>query len=245
MIDAAVGPLDPVWVVIPALDEESSIGRVLDALPRWPRLRVVVCDNGSSDRTAAVASSRGAHVVRDERRGYGRACLTALDTVRRLGVGSNDLICFLDADFSDDPTEIGAVLAPLVEGRADLVIGSRVLGQREPGALLPQARWGNALATRAIAWITGVRFTDLGPFRALRWSTLRALGMRDEAYGWTVEMQLEAASRGFRCTEVPVRYRRRIGQSKVTGTVRGTIGASVTILSILARWSWRRLRRGR
>jgi glycosyltransferase involved in cell wall biosynthesis len=223
-----------VWIVMPALDEEASIGRVLEALPTG--VRVVVCDNGSTDRTAEVARGHGAMVVREERRGYGQACLTALAELPRLGACDDDLVCFLDADFSDDPTELEAVLGPLREGRADLVVGSRVLGEREPGALLPQARWGNWLATRCIRWITGVSFTDLGPFRALRHGSLCALGMEDRAFGWTVEMQLKAASTGLRCVEVPVSYRRRIGQSKITGTVRGTFLASVTILSILGKW---------
>ena len=229
------------WIVMPALDEETSIGLVLDALPARAGLQVVVCDNGSRDATAEVARARGAVVVRDEIRGYGQACSTALDEVRRRGAAPDDLVCFLDADFSDDPSELDRVLAPLEEGRADLVIGSRVLGEREEGALLPQARWGNWLAGHLLHWITGVRFTDLGPFRALRWSTLEALDMRDRAYGWTVEMQLKAAGGGWRCVEVPVSYRRRVGRSKITGTVRGTVLASTTILSILGRWSWRRL----
>jgi glycosyltransferase involved in cell wall biosynthesis len=224
--------------VIPALDEEQSIGQVLDALPDG--VRVVVCDNGSTDATAEVARGKGATVIRDDRRGYGQACLTALAEVERRGADPDDLICFLDADFSDDPTELDQVLAPLRDGRADLVIGSRVLGEREPGALLPQARWGNWLATRCIRWITGVHFTDLGPFRAIRQGKLETLGMEDRAFGWTVEMQLKAASSGLRCVEVPVSYRRRIGRSKITGTVRGTVMASVTILSILGKWMARR-----
>lgn len=231
----------PVWVVIPALDEEASIGRVLAALPSWERLAVVVCDNGSSDRTMEVARAAGAIVLRDDRRGYGQACLTALAEVRRRAA-SGDIVCFLDADFSDDPSELPAVIAPIEADVADLVIGSRVLGEREPGALLPQARWGNWLAVHLIRAITGVRFTDLGPFRAMRWVELEAIDMQDRAYGWTVEMQLKAAARGLRCVEVPVRYRRRVGRSKVTGTVKGTVLASVTILSILGRWSIRRLR---
>lgn len=226
---------------MPALDEESSIGRVLDALPAG--VRVVICDNGSTDRTAEVARAHGATVVPEARRGYGQACLTAIAELARQSAADEDLVCFLDADFSDDPTELDLVLAPLREDRADLVIGSRVLGRREPGALLPQARWGNWLATRCIRWITGVRFTDLGPFRALRYGCLRALGMEDRAFGWTVEMQLRAASTGLRCVEVPVSYRRRIGRSKITGTVRGTLLASVTILSILGKWLLRGRRR--
>lgn len=237
---------DPrLWVVIPALDEENSLPLVLDALAGAVPARVVVCDNGSRDRTAEVARERGATVVWEEQRGYGRACLSALAEVGRQGARDDDLVAFLDADFSDDPTQIRDVLAPLRKDRADLVVGSRVLGRREEGALLPQARWGNWLATRLIHWITGVRFTDLGPFRALRWGHLRELEMQDEAFGWTVEMQLKAAAAGLRCEEVPVDYRRRVGRSKITGTLRGTVLASTTILSILGRWMWRRLWRGR
>ena len=237
-----------VWVVMPALDEEASIGLVLDALPAdlpsGARICVVVCDNGSRDRTAEIAREHGATVVRETVRGYGMACLTALAEVRRQAPAPSDIVCFLAADFSDDPRELPQVLRPLEEDRADLVIGSRVLGAREPGALLPQARWGNWLAGRLMYWITRVRFTDLGPFRALRWSTLEALGMADRAFGWTVEMQLKAAGGGWRCIEVPVSYRRRVGSSKITGTLRGSFLASVTILGILARWSWWRLSGG-
>ncbi|RKZ18383.1 glycosyltransferase family 2 protein [bacterium] len=234
---------DPVvWIVMPALDEEASIGKVLAALPGQPR--VVVCDNGSTDRTAAIAREAGATVVFEARRGYGQACLTALAEVQRAGAQPDDLLAFLDADFSDDPTELDLILAPLRAQSADLVIGSRLLGQSESGALLPQARWGNWLATHCIRWVTGVRFTDLGPFRALRWGDLSDLQMQDRAYGWTVEMQLKAASKGLRCVEVPVSYRRRIGQSKITGTLRGTVLASVTILSILGRWMLRRVAGG-
>jgi len=229
-----------VWVVIPALDEEESLPLVLDAMAGAEARHVIVCDNGSRDRTAEVAAEAGAIVVAQPKRGYGIACLTALREVRRLGAAADDLVVFLDADFSDDPTQLPQVVAPILDDQADLVIGSRVLGQRQRGALLPQARWGNWLATRCIHWITGVRFTDLGPFRAIRWSSLEALSMEDEAFGWTVEMQLKAASTGMRCVEVPVDYRVRVGQSKITGTLRGTVLASATILSILGRWAWRK-----
>jgi len=235
-----------IFVVIPAIDEEASIGHVLEPVADRPRVEVVVCDNGSTDATADVARAHGATVVRDERRGYGQACLTALAEVRSRGPAADDVVCFLDADFSDDPTQLPEIVGPVERGEADMVIGSRVLGRREAGALLPQARWGNWLATRAIAWITGVRFTDLGPFRAIRWSTLEAAAMEDRAYGWTVEMQLKVAAAGARCIEVPAHYRKRIGRSKVTGTIRGTVLASVTILSILGRWAWHHTRgRGR
>jgi len=233
--------MERLWVLIPALNEEASLPRVLAALPALDGLRVVVCDNGSSDRTAELAREAGALVIHEPQRGYGRACLTAIAEAKRSGAEAHEVVCFLDADFSDDPAELPEVIAPLREGRAELVVGSRVLGNAERGALLPQARFGNWLATRIIRWCTGVRFSDLGPFRALRMRTLDALDMRDEAFGWTVEMQLKAASAGYRCVEVPVSYRRRIGQSKITGTIRGTILASATILSILMQWSLARV----
>ena len=226
-----------IWVVMPALNEEASIKLVLDALPRNQPTTVVVADNGSTDTTAQVAANAGAVVVSEPVRGYGQACLTALAEVRRRSPANTDVVVFLDADFSDDPRELTVVIEPILAGRADLVIGSRVLGKREPGALLPQARWGNWLAGHLIKLMTGVRFTDLGPFRAIAWESLESLAMADRAFGWTVEMQLKAASGGLRCLEVPVTYRKRVGQSKITGTLRGTVLASVTILGILGRWA--------
>ena len=232
----AAPPGVAVWVVIPALDEEQSLSLVLAALPSWPRLIVVVCDNGSRDRTAEVAREGGAIVVREGQKGYGQACLTALAEVRRQGPGPDDLVVFLDADYSDDPRELPALLAPLLRDEADLVVGSRVLGRKEKGALLPVARFGNLLATSLIWAFTGVEFTDLGPFRALRWRSLESLAMEDPAFGWTVEMQLKAAVTPLRCREIPASYRPRIGRSKVSGTVLGSVMAGVTILSILFRF---------
>lgn len=217
--------------VIPALDEEASIGGVLDALPPGLLRRVVVCDNGSRDATAGAARARGALVVREERRGYGSACLTALAALR---ADPPDAVLFLDADGSDDPSEAPALIAPLAEGRADLVIGSRTLGRRERGALTPQAQFGNWLATRLIRLFYGARWTDLGPFRAVRWDALERLGMRDPDFGWTVEMQVKAAREGLRGIEVPVRYRRRIGRSKISGTLSGTLRAGTKILGTIA-----------
>ena len=225
------------WILIPALDEEESLALVLDALPIDEDLRVVVCDNGSVDRTPQVAVAGGAFVVHEPVRGYGAACLTAMAEAKRRGIDDDDVVVFLDADFSDDPTELPLVVGPIQRDEADLVVGSRVRGEHEAGALLPQARFGNWLATTLIRAMTGVRFTDLGPFRALRWRTLRDLQMRDRAFGWTVEMQLKAASDGLRCQEVPVRYRKRVGRSKITGTIRGTFLAGATILGILGRWA--------
>lgn len=223
-----------VAVVIPALNEASSVGKVIAAFPPGVVDRVVVVDNGSSDSTADVARKAGAMVIDEPRRGYGQACLAGIAWLRHPD-RAPDILAFVDADFSDHPEELSRVIEPIVSGRADLVIGSRVLGNAAPGALLPQARFGNWLATRLIRLVWGVRYTDLGPFRAIRWSDYERLGMADTNFGWTVEMQVKAAHRGLRGVEVPVSYRKRIGRSKVTGTISGTIGAGVKILWTIAR----------
>jgi glycosyltransferase involved in cell wall biosynthesis len=227
----------PVAVLIPALDEELALPGTLGVIPRsgpgWRLREVVVVDNGSRDATAAAARRAGAEVVAEPRRGYGAACLAGM---ARLRSDPPALIAFLDADGSDDPSQLPALLEPLVAGVADLVIGSRVLGDREPGSLAPVQRFGNALATALMRVAFGARFTDLGPFRALRWDALERLAMRDRDYGWTVEMQARAARARLRTVEVPVRYRRRrAGRSKVTGTLRGSIGAGGKILFTIAR----------
>ncbi|HMI31068.1 MAG TPA: glycosyltransferase family 2 protein [Candidatus Limnocylindrales bacterium] len=214
--------------VIPALDEEDSLGSVLTLLPSPPVRRVIVADNGSTDSTARVARDHGATVVFEPRRGYGAACLKAIEA---LASDPPDVVLFLDADLSDDPTEAVLVLAPILEGRADLVVGSRVLGEREPGAIAPHARFGNWLATRLLAALYGARYTDLGPFRAIRYAALLDLGMKDRDFGWTVEMQVKAARHGLRHAEVPVRYRRRTGRSKISGTLGGSVRAGTKILS--------------
>jgi len=216
--------------IIPALDEESSIGLVLAALPPGLIRRVVVVDNGSIDATAAVARSHGALVAREPRRGYGAACLRGIEAIAK---DPPDVVLFLDADLSDDPAEAGEVLRPILNGSADLVVGSRTLGKREPGALAPHARFGNWLATRLLRVLYGARYTDLGPFRAIRYEALRALGMADRNYGWTIEMQVKAARAGLRHAEVPVRYRRRMGRSKISGTLKGSAMAAVKILGTI------------
>jgi glycosyltransferase involved in cell wall biosynthesis len=224
---------ESVDVVIPALNEEASLPLVLAGLPRPPVRRIVVADNGSTDGTARVARDGGAEVVPAPRRGYGSACLAGLDHLRRSG--PPEIVVFIDADFSDHPEELTALIAPLLAGEADLVIGSRVLGRRERGALLPQARAGNLVACLLIRLFYGHRFTDLGPFRAVRWGALESLGMADPDFGWTAEMQVKAVRRGLRCAEVPVSYRRRTGVSKITGTVTGTVRAGYKILWTVAR----------
>ncbi|MFN8546740.1 MAG: glycosyltransferase family 2 protein [Candidatus Eisenbacteria bacterium] len=223
-------------VLLPALNEEGAIGSVLAAIPKELVRHLWVVDNGSTDRTAVVAQAAGAIVQIEPRRGYGRACLAGL---RAMAIDPPDLVVFLDADGSDEPGEMGELVAPIVRGEADLVIGSRTRGAHQRGALLPQAIFGNWLATTLIRVWTGVRFTDLGPFRAVRWSSLQRLAMEDPTYGWTVEMQMKAARAGLRSAEIPVRYRRRVaGESKVTGTIRGTLFASIKILSCLARYAF-------
>ena len=218
-------------VVIPALDEEQAIGKVLRDIPEGAS-QVVVVDNGSRDRTAEVARGMGAEVVAEPRRGYGQACLTGIAQLDR-----PDIVVFLDGDYSDYPEEMSALVAPLLTGEADMVIGSRTLGQREKGALLPQARFGNWLSILLIRLLFGVSFTDLGPFRALRFDALQRLAMQDRDFGWTVEMQVKAACLGLRSVEVPVRYRRRIGTSKITGTLSGTLRAGHKILWTIFRYA--------
>ena len=217
--------------VIPALNEADAIGNVLDAIPRPLVRRVVVCDNGSSDGTPDVARAHGAVVVREERRGYGAACLRALAALEADPPG---VVLFLDGDRSDDPSEAAQILEPILAGRADLVIGSRALGHAESGSLTPQARFGNWLATRLLHLLYHARYTDLGPFRAIRYTSLVSLGMRDRDFGWTVEMQIKAARARLRAEEVPVRYRRRIGRSKISGTVSGSVRAGFKILETIA-----------
>jgi hypothetical protein len=230
-------PTLDVAILIPALDEEGPLPGVLAAIPRegpgWRAGRTVVADNGSRDRTAEVARAAGAEVVAEPRRGYGAACLAGLAHLRRR---PPDVVVFLDADGSDDPADLPAVLAPIAGGGADLVIGSRVLGAREPGALTPVQAFGNRLSAALMRALFGARFTDLGPFRAVRWDALERLGMRDRDFGWTVEMQTRALRARLRCTEVPARYRRRrLGRSKIAGTLRGSATAGWKILLTIAR----------
>lgn len=226
-----------VAVVIPALDEEASIGRVLDDIPRDQGVvAVVVCDNGSRDETARVAREHGAVVVSEPRQGYGSACLRALQACRELAGGPPEVVCFLDADYSDFPQDMERILAPIRQGWADLVIGSRTLWPDSRRALLPQARFGNLLAVSLIRWIWGAHYTDLGPFRAVSWEALERVGMEDTNYGWTVELQVKAARLGLRHAEVPVRYRERIGQSKVSGTIKGSVLAGYKILYTIGRY---------
>lgn len=219
-----------VGVVIPALDEERAIARVIEDIPAWVD-RIVVADNGSRDGTATVARLAGATVVREPRRGYGLACLAGM---RALGDGA-DIVVFLDGDHSDFAEDMADLVDPIAAGACDLVLGSRTLGERETGSLTPQQRFGNWLATRLMRLFWRTRFSDLGPFRAIRRDALERLRMAEPAYGWTIEMQIKAAEQGLAWREVPARYRRRIGVSKVSGTVKGTVLAGLRILWVIAR----------
>lgn len=221
-----------IQVIIPAFNEEKSIGLVIDALPKDWIDKIIVCNNASTDNTAAAAEKMGAIVVEEQRKGYGSACLRAMQFIQTLPLDQQpDIVVFLDADFSDYPEDLPSLVYPILEQNYDLVIGSRVSGAKLPkGAMTPQQVFGNWLATTLIRWIYGYRFTDLGPFRAIRWQTLLDLNMQDTNFGWTVEMQIKAAKSKLRCTEISVRYRPRIGVSKISGTVRGTILAGYKIL---------------
>lgn len=223
-----------ITVIIPALDEERAIGGVLASIPQWVD-EVIVVDNGSTDRTATIAGETGATVVAEPRRGYGAACLRGIAASR-----AGTLVVFMDADASDDPDDMATLVDPIIDGHAQLVIGSRTRGNAEHGALTPQARFGNWLACALMRLRWRSRFTDLGPFRAIRRDDLDRLGMTDRTYGWTVEMQIRALKTGFSCVEVPVSYRRRVGRSKISGTVRGVLGAGTKILGMIARHAFSR-----
>ena len=224
-------------VVIPALDEERAIARVLAEIPDWVD-QIVVADNGSSDETAEIARRCGAHVVHEPERGYGAACLAGLTLC-----GDADIVVFLDADYSDRPAEMASLVDPVALGTADLVVGSRVLGDARPGALLFHQRFGNWFACALMNLIWGNCHTDLGPFRAISAPALRRIAMRDRAFGWTVEMQVKAARMRLATLEVPVSYHPRIGVSKISGTVKGTWCAGTTILSVIARSAFTRRER--
>lgn len=222
-------------VIIPAFNEEQSIGLVLDEIPKdWVR-NVVVANNNSTDRTGEVAELHGAKVVFQPEPGYGNACLKAMEFIAQQEI-KPDIIVFLDGDHSDYPEQLPEVVKPIMDGEADLVIGSRSLGKSESGSLTPQQIFGNWLATVLLRLFYGVKFTDLGPFRAIRYESLLQLNMIDRNYGWTVEMQIKAAKQKLRSEEVPVDYRVRIGESKVSGTVKGTIGAGNKIILTLFRY---------
>lgn len=223
--------MNKIDVIIPAFNEHRSIGFVLDDIPSDIVNEIVVVNNNSTDRTAEVAAVKGATVLFEPKKGYGSACLKGIDYLKSKSISSQpDIVVFLDADYSDYPQEITYLVKSIVEDGCDLVIGSRMMGDKDKGAMLPQAVFGNFLATLLIRLFYSVKFTDLGPFRAIKYSKLIELDMEDSTFGWTVEMQVKAAKKGFRCCEVPVSYRKRIGVSKITGTLSGSIKAGCKIL---------------
>lgn len=228
-----------VSVIIPTRNEASAISRVLADIPADLVTEVLVVDSNSTDGTPEIAAKMGARVVHEPHRGYGRACLKGLAIA-----DAPDVVVFLDGDYSDRPAELPLLLAPIAEGRADITLGSRLGEQRIVGALPWHAVFGNWLAASLIKLLYGVRISDLGPFRAARAEVLRELALEEATYGWAVEMILKGALKGFRIVEVPVSYYPRIGKSKISGTVRGTLGAAWFILTRIVRYYFRRRRAG-
>ncbi|MDH5789964.1 MAG: glycosyltransferase family 2 protein [Nitrospinota bacterium] len=212
-------------VIIPAYNEEESLPHVLNDLPQDRLHQLIVVDNRSTDRTAEVARENGATVIYEKRQGYGRACLAGMEAL-----DAPDIVVFLDGDYSDYPEEIDLLVEPIFKDEADFVVGSRMIRKESRKALLPQARYGNMLAVFLIRMFFSYKFTDLGPFRAIRYESLQAIGMRDKNFGWTVEMQIKVVQKGLRIREIPVHYRMRIGVSKITGTVSGTLKAGTKII---------------
>ena len=221
-------------VIIPVLDEEAAVGLVVHEIPRDLVGEIVVVDNGSTDRTAEVARAAGARVVHEPVRGYGAACRAGA-----LAARAADILVFLDGDRSDDPAEMSTVLGPVLEGRADLVIGARIGRLTEAGAVTPHQRLGNRLVTSIVRRLYGLRLSDIGPFRAIRAEVLADLRMEQTTYGWPVEMVVKAAKKGYRVVNVPVSCRRRIGRSKVAGTLKGSLLAGYHLLSTTFRYAWR------
>ena len=228
-----------VSVVIPTHNEAQSIGRVLADLPADIVTEVLVVDSNSTDGTPEIAAKMGARVLHEPRRGYGRACLTGLANTKNA-----DVVVFLDGDYSDRPSELPILLAPIIEGRADITLGSRLGGKSHPGALPWHQAFGNRLAAGLIRLLYDVKVSDLGPFRAGRADVLGQLGLQENTYGWAVEIILKGTLAGFRIAEVPVSYYPRIGKSKISGTLKGTVGAAWFILSLILRYSVRHRRAG-
>ena len=224
-------------VVIPAFNEEQSLPLVLGDLPRVRN--VIVVNNDSTDNTASVAAEHGAVVAFEDQRGYGSACLKGLATIRErieAGEAEPQVVVFLDADYSDHPQYLTQLVEPIFAGDADFVLGSRILGEREPGAMPMQSIYGNKLACFLMRWLFGIKYTDLGPFRAIDYQSLCSLGMIDENFGWTIEMQIKAARAKLRTKEIPIPYRCRVGVSKISGTITGSMRAGYKILYTIAKY---------
>lgn len=225
-------------VIIPAYNEAASIGLVVGDIPRSVR-EVIVVSNNSTDETEAVARQAGATVLKEPRRGYGYACLKGMEHVSTKEVAP-DIVVFLDGDYSDYPEQLTELIAPILEKDIDFVLGARVKQLREVGSMTFPQQFGNWLATNLMTFFFGAKFTDLGPFRAIKYNKLLALEMQDKTYGWTVEMQLKALKKKYTYTEVPMKYRNRIGTSKVSGTVKGAIFAGIKILSWIFKYTFKK-----
>jgi glycosyltransferase involved in cell wall biosynthesis len=216
-----------VFVVIPAFNEEQSIGKVINDIPHVPVMNIVVVNNGSSDKTQNIVESLGATALFEPRKGYGWACLKGCEFVEKM---KGETIVFLDGDYSDYPEQLPSVITPIYQQNMDLVIGSRALGNREKGSMTVPQHFGNWLASKLLKIFYGVNYTDLGPFRAIRFERYKSLGMSDKTYGWTIEMQIKAAQKKMNYCEVPVDYKARIGVSKVSGTIKGAVMAGIKII---------------
>ena len=225
-------------VIIPAYNEAASIGKVISDIPKIVS-EVIVVNNNSTDTTETVAKNAGATVLSENRKGYGYACLMGIKYIERQTV-KPDIVVFLDGDYSDYPEELTKIIAPIIENDLDFIVGARTEELREKGSMTFPQRFGNSLATSLMKLLFNSTFTDLGPFRAIKFEKLLALNMEDKTYGWTVEMQLKALKRKYRYTEVPVHYRNRIGVSKVSGTVKGAIFAGIKILSWIFKYSFKK-----
>lgn len=223
-------------VIIPAYNEEKSIARVIREIPANLVSEIIVVNNGSSDHTADTARMAGATVLDEPARGYGNACLKGMSYIREKADDTTEIVVFMDGDHSDYPEEMKGMTDLIIAGKADLVIGSRTLGEREKGSMTPQQIFGNWLSTRLMNGLYGAEFTDLGPFRAIRWKSLKHLEMEDRNYGWTIEMQIKAIKKGLKCMEIPAGYRRRIGTSKVSGTLTGSVLAGIKIIRVIFKY---------
>lgn len=226
---------DIVRVIIPAFNEENAVAKVIREIPKTFVTEIIVVNNASTDQTEKAARTEGATVLKEAKKGYGYACLKGIEYLRRLEAHT-DIVVFLDADYSDFPEEMIDLCRPIIDRKVEMVIGSRALGKRQRGSMQPQQVFGNWLATKMMEWLYGAQFTDLGPFRAIRYGTLLALDMQDKTYGWTVEMQLKAIQKKITWAEVPVNYRPRVGKSKISGTVKGTILAGYKIIGTILKY---------
>lgn len=225
-----------VVVIIPAFNEENAVGKVVAEIPKHLVDEVIVVNNNSTDKTSDAAKKEGATVLFEGTKGYGRACLKGIDYLKNTRTTPTEIVVFLDADYSDYPKQMIEMVKPIQDNKADMVIGSRALGKREGGSMTVPQVFGNWLATSLMHLFYGHKFTDLGPFRAIRYSSLLELDMQDQTYGWTVEMQVKALKQKLRCQEMPVDYRNRIGFSKISGTMKGTVLAGYKIITTIFKY---------